>query len=213
MPDRTPPTAFPPADGRADPRCAAERGLTMVELIIATAILAVLIMGLASSYLTAARLNSLTEEEARVLKAIESQREQVLATSRRTSGNPVTVGGQNYTGVDAVIAWYGQTANQTFTVPEMSTTGLTTAITLRLDETYVPVELGAGGTTVNADGEQFGTLELDGDLSGDSGFRSEDLSGGFDAEIVPVEIRVRWTTPFGTVTRRRFIMLARLEEN
>ncbi len=184
----------------------------MVELIIATAILAVLIMGLASAYLTAAHLNTLTEEEARVLKAIESQREEVLSYSRRTSGNPVTISGQNYTGVDAVIAWYGQTANQTFAVPEMSTTGLTTAITLRLNETYVPVELGATGTTVNAAGESFGTLDLDGDLSGETGFESEDLSGTYNADLVPVEIRVQWTTPFGTVTRRRFVLLARLEE-
>lgn len=188
------------------------KGMSLIEVMIALSILAFLVLGIGTAFVSSAALRKNTEEQITAANVAETQMEQIRSRMKRTTA----VGSTTYTNLDSIIAFYSQSANQTFTNDNLP--NCTGTITLYLNEAQVPVELDATSTTfTNADGESFGPLELDGDASGDAGYESEDHSspsgGKYSANMLPVEVSLTWQSKGGAqVTMRKFGLIGRTDD-
>lgn len=210
------------------------RGVTLVELMVAMAILAIASMGLVSAFLSGSTLSQLTSEENLAVNAARAK----MAEMRETIDVGYSFGGQDYTGLDAMVARYRPSGgDRSFAVAGLDVQDGKTSVgevILYLDEGSVqgsvPVELGGstdvgdgaghysgvhtGCTTValttDADGYQFGTLDLDGNAASVDNL-STPTAGTYAVKMVPVEVRISWKTRNGPITMRRFMMIARIQ--
>ncbi|MHC4872350.1 MAG: prepilin-type N-terminal cleavage/methylation domain-containing protein [Planctomycetota bacterium] len=188
------------------------KAMTLVEVIIAMTVMALLILGIGSAFVSSSALRKVTEEQIAASNIAESQIEQMRARMKRTT----TVGDTNFTNLDSLIAFYSQQANQTFDVTNLPNAAGT--LNIYLDESQVPVEVDATATTMtNADGESFGPLDLDGDDGAEAGFQTENHSAAagstYGANMVPVEIKITWRTAGGAQTAiRKFNIIARTDD-
>lgn len=171
-----------------------ERGMTLLEVMVAMAVLVVVTLGLSQAYFTMEAYRGLTSEKVRASNLLRTQLERVVESA------------ENGTALGALVTTYSQTANADFTCDELASAAGTTV--LHLNESQVPVELGGSPVTLtDADGYQYGPLDLNGD--GDTG---DNFTGTTDAQLVPVEVRIAWNSNGTNMILRKFVLMSRLDE-
>lgn len=201
-----------PRDGVRAQRPHGQAGLTLIEVMIALSILAIVAMGLASSFLSARAWAELSEDRMTASNAIRAEIERLMALSRRDAD-----GDGDDDGIDALIAdvladgtFPNLPAGQVNPLAIMDGNG---TVMVYLDESQVPVELGGSPATfTDANGNVFGPLDLNGD-----GDTADDLSAGTAWEGVvdfaAVEVRVDWPASADRIlSMRRFVKLARVDD-
>jgi prepilin-type N-terminal cleavage/methylation domain-containing protein len=205
-------------------RGGSERGLTFVELVVAMALLAILSTGLLSAFLSSTTLSEMTYEDVGIENAIRDKQAEILARSTQYDGIDGNVYLGQYTYLDAMIQYYGETTTgesgqlaSTWTISAKdSPTGeaLEGTILLYLHEAMIPGELGGSLSHELAEevgGRWYGPMDLDGAPS-----EYIDLStptdGRYAANLVPIELFVEWDTPTGEVSKRKSMMVARTGE-
>jgi type II secretory pathway pseudopilin PulG len=193
------------------------RAFTMVELMVAFAIIVVAMMGLLMTFLSSNNLGEATSQEISAGNSIAERSDEMRSTIKiYTSQSPLTVGADLYTGLDAMIQQY--TNFNTFTangeeLKDAAGNPATGTITLYLNENRVPVELGGDGAAASAvvEGDRtYGPLDIDGDGNFDD--KSIPTNGVYDVEMVPAEVSITWVGKNGEMASRRFVMLARTAE-
>jgi prepilin-type N-terminal cleavage/methylation domain-containing protein len=171
------------------------RGMTLVEVIFALTILAIVTLGISSAFIGTSAMRQATENQVHAYNAARGMMEEIRAAQK--------TGTQ---GLDNIIATYSATGNQTFTVDRIGGTG---TIILYLQEDTVPVEVGADPVTlVNSAGERFGEYDLNGDNDESDTFTTATSD---QVRVLPVEVRVDWNETNGPRSVRRFLMVARLD--
>lgn len=191
------------------------KGFTFIELMVSLVLLTIVIMALASTYISAVQANDFTSRDNEANNAINEQMALVWAKAKEyDSENPYTVSGQQYTGLDGLIAFYSQSDNKSFSVPGLTdATGssLIGSIILYLDEQSVPAELDAdlSASTTDAAGYVYGEFDLNGD--GAYTDNSSATSGEYAVDMIPVEIRVEWDSSMGPTVTRRFMIISRAQ--
>ncbi len=183
-----------------------QRGLTLVEVVISVAILAIVAMGLTSAYVTAQAWSDLTEERVAASNAIRTQLEAIYASQKGANG------------LDSLLATYATPAdggtqgeeNRTYDIDELNGT-LSTAIFL--NESRVPAVLGGSPVTyTDSQGNEYGPMDLNGDGDTDDDHGTP-VNGVYGTSLAPVEITVRWNvTDSETMEMRRYALVARVDE-
>jgi prepilin-type N-terminal cleavage/methylation domain-containing protein len=179
------------------------RGMSLVEVMISTMILAILTVGITAAFFSTRSLRQLTSDRVRVSAALQDKAEEILALRKQAAPN------QN--GLDYLISQCNSVQSlQTFTLPGgVDGNG---AVTIYLNESQVPTELGASPVTfTNADGETFGRLDLDGDGL-DTGNHSVPSGGVYGAALLPVEVNATFNFDNAPVKVRRFLLIARTDD-
>ena len=179
-------------------------GFTMIELMIAVAVIAVMIAGAASSLTTSWRQNQLLREEAAALRHAEAKLAEIRG---QTLANIVTSYGANYSFRAQLLR--GQTGSMGLLVSNVPVDE--GEVVLILDET--PAEAGYGrdldvttgpdGVDLNGDGYATGVLSSSGsgslfplDLDGD-GDTDADAVPAADLKLLPVVVIIRWRSLTG----------------
>ncbi|MHC4248436.1 MAG: prepilin-type N-terminal cleavage/methylation domain-containing protein [Planctomycetota bacterium] len=166
-------------------------GFTLVEVMIAVAVLAAAALGIISAYATSERASRMVAQEAAVENVLRERMAEVRADAQDDLG--------------AVIAELTTNAAAgEFDVPSVGVGGLTPVdgatsvgqVFLHLNESTVPPQFGGGG----------GGIDLDGSgVVGDA-----DLVGSPETvRLLPIEVRAAWRSPAGDAVRRRFLLVAR----
>ncbi|MBN2713408.1 MAG: prepilin-type N-terminal cleavage/methylation domain-containing protein [Planctomycetes bacterium] len=184
-----------------------ENGLTLVEVAVAMAILAIGALGLAASFFSTSDLGRTLREERIANKEILAKISEVQARGRMDSGDD--------TYLNSLLSYYSDSANTTFDIvgmvpPEGSQN--VGQIILHLNEDKIPYELGADEDTLYVeDGMYYGEMDIDGDAGSKKDYSS--LSGDLMDQVMlaPVEVRVSWRTRNGTMSISRFVAVARYD--
>jgi type II secretory pathway pseudopilin PulG len=192
-------------------RSAMKSSMTLIEIIMAMMVMTIIIMGIASAYLASSSLNERTSMRIAAANSIRAEMEDIL--SRRK--NVISSGGSTFSDIDALIKYYQTGTNTSFTVSELDQG--TGQIIMYLNESQVPAECDTNGVTyTDADGNQFGPLEMDGDVAGDAGYQTENHSsssnGKYATNMVPIEIRLTWMDGKDPMEMRRFMVVARFDQ-
>ena len=179
------------------------RGTTLIEVVISMTIMVIAIVGLLSALTASTRLTEANVQQA--LKkniAREIQEEVRNMVWEYDADTPYTLASQDYTGFDAMVAFYSQAANQSYYFSERTRlddsqqagASHVVTVTLYTDENDVHAELG-GPQDLNADGNLA-------DLSSPT-------AGEYDLLMVPVRVRVSWQVRQETLTEDAYLMVAR----
>jgi len=179
------------------------QGLSLIELMIAMSIIAIVVMALVSTQLRISALNTLTADE---MAASNASRDKIAVIWEELSKN----------GFNETCKWCETADNQTFDVKGLSPYFPDTSVGQVIpyfNETRIPLELGAAFTTyTNSDGYEFGSLDLDGNDSAVTDHASP-TNGDYSNQILPVEIRIRWNNRGNPVVFRKFMMFPRTIED
>lgn len=210
------------------------RGMSLVEIMVAMAILAIITVGLVISFFSTSHTNELTIQETQANNAAQQAIEDVIGMTKRygsyLNGYGVTWERTPCRAIflDAMLAHYlHRDANRFFTIegldamPEDPAPG---EIIFYLNENRIPVELGGSRTdavegTGREQGMWFGKMDLNGD-GAFSDLSSPTIGGYTDrtgqyrrltwrVNLVPVEVRIRWKSKKGEMMFRRFTLIAR----
>lgn len=165
------------------------RGMTLLEVLIAITILSIVVLGLGSSFFALSDYRELTTDRIAASNALRSQAEMITAY-------------KDLNGFDNLVTYLNSgSADLNFTVEELSDSA--GQVNVYLNENQVPTEFGADPVTfTNANGETFGRLDLDSD-----DVDTEDLSGSGNVNMAPVEIVLTWNDSRGSPLRERFFVM------
>ncbi len=169
-----------------------ERGLSLVELMLALAILAICAVALGSAYISMTDLSDLTEQEILATNATRAKMAEIQANVDVPYTDSL---GDEYTNVNGVFSRYSDTAFSQFSVDGLdapSGNPSVGTVILHMDETNVPVQL--GGPSLDLDGDGTATK---------TSFQASDTIA-----LVPIEVQTTWQTRRGPITRSRFLLLA-----
>lgn len=181
--------------------------MTLVEVLLASGMLAVGALALASTFLQTASMTGLIEEEAIAMRAIK----QKVAEIRDQATRPFA----DASPFDSVLARYRMPSQQTFAVETLSppvSGGPSGEVILYLDEGAVPLDLGATPLgTLEVNGTFCGAMDLDGNIV------EEDYTGLTEPStletlgLLPIEVRVTWQRHGLDQSMRCYILLARTD--
>lgn len=167
------------------------KGMTLLEILIAVAVLAIALIGLCSTYLGTSTVSEATEEEVLAANAIREKLADIRAEAAEDFNLMIT----NYTTNDNLIKFNVGRAHGLTLKPIEGQTSVGRVI-LYLNESQVPAQFGGNGAGL--------------DLNKDGAITNADLSGSPSSIVlVPVEVRADWKSKRGNVSMRRFLLLAR----
>lgn len=183
---------------------------SLIELIIAVAILSIVSAGVMTTFTTCKTANDVSIERAEVLSALRGKAEEMQGAMSLDYTDPDD--GETYSGIDGVIRRYSK-SSESFDIGDLVPVGSATTvgtIHFYLDETQVPIELGGDLATAvtNADGVSVGPRSLDSDATNTDDY-SVPASGRYGCTVAPVELRATWQSSSGTIVERKFILFCR----
>lgn len=179
----------------------AQQGMSLIELIVAVAVLAIALTGVLSTYMMSVQANTYSHQRAVALDGLRRKSEEIKSR--------LELPGED---LDSVIDFYA--ANSTFTVPEADSTVEAFSgvgeIIIYLNEAVVPIELGADAATATKGVHgSYGPMSLDSNTAATSDY-STPVDGSYRVLMAPVEVRITWDTNQGPAVEREFILLSRL---
>ena len=166
-----------------------ESGMTILEVLFAMVILAILMMGALQSLLAASMLNQETSRQAAVANLLRDKTSEVLRKAKQYTPDAPLVrdSGKQYSNIDAMIRWYADSANHsfqldrnTFKAPAVGANALDIVngtVTCFLNELQIPGDLGGSRTNPLWDNVlHVGPMDLDGvnDTTGTADGRGND---------------------------------------
>ncbi|MHC4871965.1 MAG: type IV pilus modification PilV family protein [Planctomycetota bacterium] len=183
---------------------------SLIELIIAVAILSIVSAGIMTAFTACKTTNDASIERSEVLAALRGKAEELQGAMSLDYVDPDD--GETYSGIDGVIRRYSKDS-ENFDIGDLNAVpGAASVGTIHfyLDETQVPVELGGDSATsvVNADGISVGPRSLDSDATNTDDHSVPD-SGIYGCTIAPVELRAAWQSSNGIIVERKYILFCR----
>lgn len=207
-----------------------QRGMTIIEVLFAMVILSIALTGALQALLTASALNQQSERIAAMNNILRDKTAEILHKAKEyTDSSPLVRDGEEYTNIDAMIRWYSDTANQTFSIDRNTFLPATAAtidadivvgkVALFLDELQIPGNMGGSMSNPLANTiTNVGPMDLDGvdDPAGTPdglGHFYIDCAvptgGRYLANIVPLEVSLEWKVGKTVQTERRTMQIGR----